>query len=578
MSAPVQYFVYEAKQPRTDRSIPLLPAGQAPDYSFQTRQLDTIILLLSSPEPHIVLRCLQHLDQFAELSESQNYADLYKLNILDAIVPLVDHELLFIRRLALKLLSQMFVHVPTIVSQPAALTQVDVSFQLALRTFLSADDNFLVEYSATLLNLLPKLIDSLPDPQPLLSSILKRIATTKDPDLLLLNLTLLVQLATGHDNILCARLDFPFNAILAEVRSEFRRVQAAAMDALSLASHCETGAFLANFRTPAMVAMILENLESTEWQPLHGVSIALLGRVLRQRVVADAFYTGDSLQRLFAFNKLPISEPHRLATLAVLTQLAAFPAARLELHENGLTQLLVDYMKQPDCVVQNVTTGIAHMANVAEAAVVFIAQNTMAWLFEVIQPRNASKQRKKTPTTGGAQKKGTDETVLNDKIEAAKCLVELFGISAIACEQAIGCDAANIIAGCLGKDLRIVPIELKRPLMQIVLAIAKQNGPSREKIMTAALTRVLFRTLFESVTCTIYLVDSLNCAIEYIEKDLLRELMLQPEQNFSQLLVDLLDTPGRPMIAKKTAIDLIRATREYADLTDMFINDRVLEW
>lgn len=576
MAAPANCFVYAAKQARIDRSVSVRPAGQAPDHSFRTQQLDTVILLLGSPEPHIVLRCLRHLDQFAELSESQHYADLYRLNALDGLVPLVDHEHLFVRRLALKLLSQMFVHVPTVVSKPSAFGHVDVGFDLALRTFLGADDNFLVEYSATLLNLLPDRIDRLPDPLPLLGSVLQRIATTKDPDLLLLNLTLLVRLAAGHDNLLCARLDFPFNAILAAVRSEFRRVQAAALDALRLAAHCDTAPFLAHFRSPAVLALLLENLESTDWQPLHGASLALLHRVLRQRVVAEAFYTGDALQRLSAFSKRPAADAaHRLATLAVLSQLAAFAGARPELHDSGFTQLLVDYMQQPDCVVPIVTAAIAHMANVAAAAAVLTAHSTVAWLLDCIQPRAASKQRKR-PAAAGAQKNAA--AAFSDKIESAKCLVELFGLSALACEQAIALDAANVIVACLGKDLRTVPIELKRPLMQMVLAIAKQPGASREKIMTAALTRALFRALFEAVTCTVYLVDSLNCAIEYIGRELLRELMLQPEQNFGQLLVDVLQTPGRPMVAKKTVIDLIRAAREYADLTDMFINERVLEW
>lgn len=577
MSTPVKCFVYETAQPRIDRNQSVQPAGQdaAPDFHFRTGQPDTMVLLLGSPEPHIVLHCLQHLVEFAELSESQNYAALHELNVFDALVPrLVEAELLSVRRLALKLLSQMFVHVPSIRSADAASKQVDATFKLAMRTFLGADDNFLVEYAAGLLNCLPKHIDSLADPRPLFDSIFSSIATTKDPDLLLLNLTLLVRLAAEHSPILYGRLEIPFDAILAALRSDFVRVRAATLDALLVIVQCDTAAYRAHVDTAAVMAMCLEYIESDNWQSLHGSSIALLGRVLRPRCVADRFIAaGDSLRRLFAFVRHPNSEPHRLAMLAVLTQLAANPAARPELHANGFTGLLIEHMQRKDCVVTDVTPALAYMASNADAAAMLIDQDVVAWLFGVLRPPRAERKKKAKRASPAA------EIGLNDQIEAAKCLVQLFACSAPACEQAIGSDdVTNIMASLLAQDARTVPIELKQPLIQILLAVAKQIGPSRDKMMPPPMASAVLQTLFESVMCTVHLVDVLNCAIEYVEMEPLRELMLHRERNFSQLLVDVLSTPGRPMIARKTVIDLIRATRMFAELTDMFIEDGVLEW
>lgn len=121
-------LLHEPKKQREDRAA--LNRTTFDALSLEATQPETVVLLLNSPEEPVILDALHHLDRFAE-KWSENYLILYNNKILDNLCRHSRHSHLFIRRFALKILSQMF-SLPEIKRQ--ILNNLEC-FNIALETF-----------------------------------------------------------------------------------------------------------------------------------------------------------------------------------------------------------------------------------------------------------------------------------------------------------------------------------------------------------------------------------------------------------------------------------------------------------
>lgn len=121
-------LLHEARKQREDRAALNRTIFNA--LTIEATQPETVVLLLNSAEEPVILDALHHLDRFAE-KWSENYLILYNNKILDNIYRHSRHPHLFIRRFALKILSQMF-SLPEIKRQ--LLNNLEC-FNIALETF-----------------------------------------------------------------------------------------------------------------------------------------------------------------------------------------------------------------------------------------------------------------------------------------------------------------------------------------------------------------------------------------------------------------------------------------------------------
>lgn len=100
------------------------------EFITSVNALTSVILILDSDEEQLILKAFYHLDQFATKFVG-NYRELYARKILPAIYKHMNSQHRFIRRFAMKILSQMFV-VPRAKKE---LIANDLCYQGAMQTF-----------------------------------------------------------------------------------------------------------------------------------------------------------------------------------------------------------------------------------------------------------------------------------------------------------------------------------------------------------------------------------------------------------------------------------------------------------
>lgn len=122
-------IVYQPKKDRIDRTAEAQTIFE--ELNSNVKSVKTVVLLLNSPEENLVLNAFHHLDKFA-MQFAGNLTILYDLNILEAIFQHFESQHRFIRRFAMKILSQILI-------VKAALKEVlqnEHCFNTVVRTFI----------------------------------------------------------------------------------------------------------------------------------------------------------------------------------------------------------------------------------------------------------------------------------------------------------------------------------------------------------------------------------------------------------------------------------------------------------
>lgn len=105
MSKKKESLIYATKKDRIDRNTQSDIVFEP--FSPVVNQVDTAILLLNSIEDSILLEALRHLDKYGS-KRMENCQILYEKHILKLLLRHCESNHLYIRRFAMKLLSQMF--------------------------------------------------------------------------------------------------------------------------------------------------------------------------------------------------------------------------------------------------------------------------------------------------------------------------------------------------------------------------------------------------------------------------------------------------------------------------------------
>lgn len=71
-------------------------------------------------------------------------------------------------------------------------------------------------------------------------------------------------------------------------------------------------------------------------------------------------------------------------------------------------------------------------------------------------------------------------------------------------------------------------------------------------------------------------VEVLRCVTNYIGQEPMLDQLIHSDS--ARLLIDCLCAADEPMILKTTIVELVLASRRYAELTDMYIDRGVLDW
>lgn len=579
-AAPVTGLVYDPEKPRIDRVAST--QGRFDDFYIEANVAETVILLLHTREENMLAVALHHLDQFAQALVPSRYAELHDRGILVALMPLREHAHLNVRRFAMKMLSQMFL-VPDAAVQ---LAEKEEFILTALRMFEEETDDFLVEYASISLNRLTENAQCLPllvENGLLMASIFKRIADTRDPDVLLQSLVLLARLCDERDGLdsLCARSNFPFDAVVKAIDHQFKRVQTAALRVLNKSAECSNVVHVRKFENASFMDKLFEVLENEERESLHAPTLQLLRQVLKRPTIADAFCKDVSLER-FCDGFVKDTVNHKLSAMGILAELAQYADARPALHDHNFSEDLMTYLSKG--IVTNIALGISRMAAHKPALDAFMNANVVPILCAILagEPLPAPPGATGKAKPAAAPKKGKEVAVdtvkqLADRKETALCLSELFRLSDDACQRGIECGIQNTIAGFLmqpGSD-ESVPIELRLPLVQMLNSLARLTA-QRHKVMTYTVAESLYRTLEVSRSCPMFMVEVLHCMTLYMQQEQLRYRLLK--SGCAKFFIDVLSNERTAIVVRKAIVDAIVATQKDPDLTDMFIDSGLLDW
>lgn len=228
-------ILYDPKKDRQDRAALNQTIFNSLNINIETAE--TVILLLKSSEDNVILEAFHHLDKFAEKS-MDNYLILYQCNILECIFSHSYHQNLFIRRYALKMLSQFF----SLTEIKQLLIDNLECFNISVDTFKKIDDVFLQEFSSVILNHLcenDQFLKAMSKNSELVLSICDRIETATDPDVLVQSLEIFLKLSKNYLKIICSSDCIPFEAILLASINEYPKIQNASLGILIEIASCE---------------------------------------------------------------------------------------------------------------------------------------------------------------------------------------------------------------------------------------------------------------------------------------------------------------------------------------------------
>lgn len=131
---------------------------------------------------------------------------------------------------------------------------------------IKVSDNFLLEYSANILNEMcasPDRLQELIANEEFHQSIAKNIVTTNDPDVLHQTLELLIKMLSTSEGLqaVCASTDMPFAFLLATTNNDYTRIQECALQILTQMSSCSSLFYTSKFADPLFMEMMFGVLE-----------------------------------------------------------------------------------------------------------------------------------------------------------------------------------------------------------------------------------------------------------------------------------------------------------------------------
>lgn len=255
-------ILYEPIKERIDRTAQSQVIFD--EFIYDAKQLDTVILLLNSNEDHIILNALHHLDKFA-MKFIGNYTLLYDRNIIPSVLRHIESNHRFIRRFAMKILSQLFV-VPE--AKQELIQNLDL-FTISSNTFMQLDDNFLMEYSLIILNELyenPVFQQNITNSE-LVKVLFDRIVKTNDPDVLHQSLKLINNITSNLAGLeeICGKIDIPFAFLLATTKNEYTRIQMCTLNVLANIGDCNNPIVSARYNDPLFMEEIFSILEVRDY-------------------------------------------------------------------------------------------------------------------------------------------------------------------------------------------------------------------------------------------------------------------------------------------------------------------------
>ncbi|KAG5317841.1 ARMC3 protein, partial [Pseudoatta argentina] len=310
------------------------------------KDAETAILLLQSENKFALLTAIQSLSKYANKSKD-NAKILFHLGIVNNVLPVIEHEDIFVRRFAGKLLTEMTV-VPDVINDLIESNYIGHFTKLLMRE----EDIFMQEYLSAVLAKLSEdpYGNALLANHCLNASILFERFQSPDPDIKKHNLEILHNLM--HDPIAAHEISkskkFNFSALYQHFESSYPEIQPLALDvAADLISRNRDDDIQSLFHETNGVKMLLDFLKNDEWNDLHAKALNILRFAAENPVVVDELIESGSIPQILYYIKHMENPKLFIEALRILIHVANTFKGRKILYSHEIIECLIDALRQP---------------------------------------------------------------------------------------------------------------------------------------------------------------------------------------------------------------------------------------
>ncbi|KAG5310845.1 ARMC3 protein, partial [Acromyrmex insinuator] len=309
------------------------------------KDAETAILLLQSENKFALLTAIQSLSKYANKSKD-NAKILFDLGIVNNVLPIIEHEDIFVRRFAGKLLTEMAV-VPDVINDLIESNCIGHFTKLLMRE----EDIFMQEYlSAVLAKLSEDPYGNALLANHLNASILFERFQSPDPDIKKHNLEILHNLM--HDPIAAYEISkskkFNFSALYQHFESSYPEIQHLALDVTAdLIGRNKDKDIQSLFHETNGVKMLLDFLKNDEWNDLHVKALNILRFAAENPVVVDELIESGSIPQILYYIKHMENPKLFIEALRILVHVANTFKGRKILYSHEIIECLIDALRQP---------------------------------------------------------------------------------------------------------------------------------------------------------------------------------------------------------------------------------------
>ncbi|XP_068991506.1 armadillo repeat-containing protein 3 [Neodiprion pinetum] len=445
---------------RDNRSI--LPKTRFDSCSIEVQDPRTAILLLKCQENSVLINAIAALSKFGSKS-SENLEILFDLDVVDLVIPLTEHEDIFIRRsdifykdhgkgFATKLLAEMAA-LPNVRN---SLLSSDCYVPYFTSVLQNDTDIFIHEFMTLMFAELSKDMYGV-------AQILKQFDNfdllfeklrSPDPDVKKNSIEIIYNLLKdplGAQEIINTK-DFSFPLIYELLKQPYPVIQLLALDVINLlVARNKDENIQELFRICRGPQALLDILDNDEYDDLHEKALEILLSASDNEKSVELICSTGGVQRLLKYME---SSDKKLTVclLNVIVRLANSASSRKELYKHGIVPLLLNFVHEssnPD-VVGASFYGLAKMVQYSPATEEITSSNPIHKILGFIK----------------------NESVKQHVRHAAMyCLAELLACDAQNCSNLLDIKGQTYLIWMIKQPIGNVPLETRLTTLQCLTSI-----------------------------------------------------------------------------------------------------------
>ncbi|KAH0945053.1 hypothetical protein HN011_002424 [Eciton burchellii] len=351
-----------------------------------TKDVNVAVSLLQRKEESILLTVVEALSKYASKSKN-NVEILFNLDILSNLLPIIEHEDMFVRRFATKLLVEM-ISLPDVISH---LIESDYVPYFA-KLLTSEEDIFMQEYFSAILAKLSK------DPYgtALLAKhcpnvdFLFEMLQSADPDVRRNNVEILYNLMQDHLGAynISKTKELDLCLLYQYFVSPYPEIQHFALDVLAdIIARNKDEVIQSSFRETNGVKILLDFLENDKWVDLHVKALRILCFATENLATVDEFINAGGTSQILNHLERARNSNFFTEMFRIIVNVANTPNGRQLLHSHEIIDYLIDVLQrftQSD-VVEVICYGIGKMALHDSAAKELTERKCLETVFDLVK-------------------------------------------------------------------------------------------------------------------------------------------------------------------------------------------------